>query len=143
MSHSPLLPDALLADLDTMTGIARAEVTDLTASIAALTTRLEQAQQALARLDATRQTLEEIAARHDTAPQPLPAGYAEILALLTSQETGMRPKEVCRALSLPEEHKTIEGVRAKLKRLVGRNLAQELQPGLFTPNKVTDYQKTL
>ncbi|GAA3236345.1 hypothetical protein [Actinocorallia longicatena] len=142
MNPGPLLPELLPDALDGMTTAADADVTALTAQIADLTARLEEARAVLARLEHTRQAQEEISARHPVGARD-PLGYAEILDLLTRTPDGIRPKEVCRARGLPEEHKTIEGIRAKLKRLAGRDLAHEPQPGLFVPNKVTDLQKTL
>ena len=69
---------------------------------------------------------------------PMPDGgvdntvYQEILAAFTTGNgNAMRAKGVCRALGIGTEHKDIEGVRARLKRLVKRRILTETQPGLF------------
>ena len=136
MTGSPLLPEALIRQLDDRTHAARAEVDALTEAIADLTARLNDAQQLLTRLNLTRQTLTEIADHTpaDPAASDLPTVYQDILAILAKAPDGLRTKDVCRAIGLPDEHKHLEGTRAKLKRLVGRGLLNEHTTGLFTPN---------
>jgi hypothetical protein len=59
------------------------------------------------------------------------------LSVLTDHPDGIRRKDIALALNLLATSKnTVEGVRAKLKRLVGRDLATEPQPGLLTINAV-------
>jgi hypothetical protein len=55
--------------------------------------------------------------------------------VLTVFDTGgpdMRAKHVCRALDIGVIPKETEGIRAKLKRLVNRQILTETEPGLFT-----------
>ncbi|MEO3784072.1 hypothetical protein ABGB12_12120 [Actinocorallia sp. B10E7] len=117
---SPLLPQALLRQLDERTRTARAEVDRLEEAIADLAGRLQEARQLLTRLEATRQTLTEL--DEQTPPEAaadLPAVYQQIPAILAGTSEGLRTKDVCRALGLPDEPEHTEGTRAKLKRLVG------------------------
>ncbi|MFI0487029.1 hypothetical protein [Actinomadura sp. 9N215] len=118
----PPVPDQLLRRLADDRDAARARVERLTAELA-------DAWQQLDRLEVTYQTLLALAG---TAGPPLPPAYQDILQVLTGHPDGIRPKDVALALNLPATSKnTIEGIRAKLKRLVGRDLATEPQPGLF------------
>ncbi len=48
---------------------------------------------------------------------------------------GLRAKDVCEALDLGTTPKDTEGIRAKLKRLVNRQVLTETKPGLFTLNQ--------
>ena len=58
--------------------------------------------------------------------------YQQILAVFDTAETALRAKDVCRALGAGVTAKDTEGLRAKLKRLVNRQILTETQPGLFT-----------
>jgi hypothetical protein len=44
----------------------------------------------------------------------------------------MRAKDVCLALDIEPLPKHVEGTRAKLKRLVNREIVTEEQPGIFS-----------
>jgi hypothetical protein len=57
--------------------------------------------------------------------------------VFTTATDAMRAKDVCLALGLGTTPKDTEGLRAKLKRLVAREILVETQPGLFalTPTK--------
>ncbi|MDH6128635.1 hypothetical protein [Kitasatospora sp. GP82] len=55
----------------------------------------------------------------------------ETPAVFEHAENGLRAKEFCRALDTGLEPKQVEGIRAKLKRLVGRGILTEPAPGLF------------
>jgi hypothetical protein len=57
--------------------------------------------------------------------------YQHILTTLADAGRPMRAKDLCHALDLGLEPKNIEGMRAKLKRLVTRGLITEAEPGLF------------
>jgi hypothetical protein len=56
------------------------------------------------------------------------SAYQQILTVLSTTTTGMRAKDICLA-PLP---KHVEGARAKLKRMVTRNILTENEPGIFT-----------
>ena len=88
----------------------------------------------LADLATTRQTLTKILEDEVTASEPavISEPYQQILAVFTADRGGLRAKDVCLALGIGTEPKDTEGVRAKLKRLVNREILTETQPGLFT-----------
>ena len=96
-----------------------------------LTAEFAGARQRLDPLEVTHQTLLELTGTADLPPRPagppLPPAHQDILGVLTDHPDGIRAKDIALALNLPATSKnTIEGVRAKLKRLVGRDLAAEV-----------------
>ncbi|MFJ9952083.1 hypothetical protein [Kitasatospora sp. NPDC091207] len=58
--------------------------------------------------------------------------YRRILAAFERTAHGVRAKDLCQALDAALEPKQIEGMRAKLKRLVARSILTEPEPGPFT-----------
>jgi hypothetical protein len=68
------------------------------------------------------------------SPEPaiISEPYQQIIAVFTPDRGGLRAKDVCLALGIGTEPKDTEGIRAKLKRLVNRQVLTETQPGLFT-----------
>lgn len=142
----PVVPGELLRHLQDREQHARADVDRLRDAIGELSARLEDAQQLVSRLQLTRQTLLEVAEQEheqendgppDTTsgPEPLPPAYQEILAVLSSTDGGLHAKDLCRALNIGDQPRHIESMRAKLKRLVGRDILTEPEPGLFTMNR--------
>ncbi|MET7970505.1 hypothetical protein [Micromonospora sp. NPDC005305] len=57
--------------------------------------------------------------------------YQEILAVFNAATAGMRAKDICHAVGTGATAKDTEGLRAKLKRLVTRQILAEPEPGLF------------
>jgi hypothetical protein len=57
--------------------------------------------------------------------------HQQVLTALSDARTPRRARELCQALDLGLESKHIEGMRFKLKRLVGPGLITEPEPGLF------------
>lgn len=101
--------------------------------IALLTEQLAAAERTLERLDITRATMLELAAEDGSEPpEPLPPGYREVLAAFEQAGRGLRAKEVCEMLGIGTEPRHTESIRAKLKRLVDRDILTEPEPGLFT-----------
>lgn len=139
----PVVPDELLRHLDEREQDAHAEADRLRAEIAELSARLEDIQQVVSRLRLTRQTLLEIAGQQDEqdqpgtadAGEPLPPAYQAILAVFTRTDGDLRAKDLCRALKVGDQPRHVEGMRAKLKRLVGRDILTEPEPGLFAMNR--------
>ena len=88
----------------------------------------------LADLATTRQTLTKILEDEVTASEPVVISepYQQIIAVFTADHDALRAKDVCLALGTGTEPKDTEGIRAKLKRLVNRQILTESQPGLFT-----------
>jgi hypothetical protein len=105
----------------------REQMTKLASELAAIDCELSD-------LTTTRQML--IKLTHDQVASPEPAiisePYQQILAVFTADGDGLRAKDVCLALGIGTEPKDTEGIRAKLKRLVNRQILTETQPGLFT-----------
>jgi hypothetical protein len=102
--------------------------------ITLLTAELARIDRDLADLATTRTMLRNLATTEFTTDDPtiISAAYQQILAILGQATAGMRAKDVCLALGIDPLPKHVEGARAKLKRLVTRDLATEDQPGIFT-----------
>ncbi|MET8149097.1 hypothetical protein ACIBSW_39585 [Actinoplanes sp. NPDC049668] len=113
---------------------AAATVDRLREQIALLSTELTRIDRELADLATTRTTLRSLAATEFTADDPtvISSAYQQILAVLGTANAGMRAKDICLALGIEPLPKHVEGTRAKLKRLVTREIAVETQPGIFT-----------
>jgi hypothetical protein len=101
--------------------------------ITALTEQAALIDAELADLATTRHTLRVLATTEFTADEPtvISSAYQQILAVLDAATTGMRAKDICLALDIEPLPKHVEGARAKLKRLVSRNILIETQPGIF------------
>jgi multidrug resistance efflux pump len=135
-----VVPSELLRHLSDREDDAHAEADRLRAQITELTAQLEAAEQTLTRIQLTRQTLLEIAGQSendqsDTTTKPLPPAYQQILAIFTHADAGLRAKDLCHALNHGDQPRQIENMRAKLKRLVGRDILTEPEPGLFAINR--------
>jgi transposase len=113
---------------------ATAAADDLRAQIAKLTGELAATESDLADLQITRQTLAKLTHSQVTAADPTITSepYQQILAVFDPNGSGMRAKDVCLALGTGLTPKETEGIRAKLKRLVNRQILTETEPGLFT-----------
>ena len=115
---------------------ASATAQALREQIAALTDQLARTETELADLATTRKTLNALTGEPEaTTPTDAPVAsvaYQQILAVFTTTTTGpMRAKDVCLALGLGTAPKDTEGLRAKLKRLVARQVLIETEPGVF------------
>jgi hypothetical protein len=73
-------------------------------------------------------------------PTVASSAYQKILAVFAASTGGLRAKDVCQALGLGITAKDTEGIRAKLKRLVARQILVETEPGLFTLVPATSAQ---
>lgn len=114
---------------------ARAE--QVRTEIGHLTAQLQEAEQELEHLRITRATVLALTAQdREPAPEPRPGvpdspAYQQILAAFAEADGPLRARDVCESLDLGLEPKHIEGMRSKLKRLVGRGILAETGPGLF------------
>jgi hypothetical protein len=74
-----------------------------------------------------------------TAAEPavISAPYEQILAVFTGDRGTLRAKDVCLAFDIGTEPKDTEGIRARLKRLVNRQILTETQPRLKAPNTIS------
>ncbi|MBG6068197.1 hypothetical protein [Micromonospora ureilytica] len=123
----------LIAAHETAASAARDELLQQQAKLAAEAAAIDAE---LADLATTRQTLTKILEDEMTSSEPavISEPYQQILAVFTPDRGGLRAKDVCRVLGIGTEPKDTEGVRAKLKRLVNRQILTESQPGPFTLN---------
>ena len=121
----------LITDRETAAAV-RAD--QLRTQITALTSELAGIDAELADFATTRATLHTLAAAEFTAEDPtvVSSAYQQILTVLRTAPTGMRAKDVCVALDIEPLPKHVQGTRAKLKRMVDRNILTEDRPGLFT-----------
>ncbi|MFY1681728.1 hypothetical protein ACN265_09395 [Micromonospora sp. WMMD730] len=115
---------------------ASATVDRLREQIATLTDQLTTAETGLAELAITRKTLLSLTG-HANLAAPADAtiaspAYQQILTVFQSATTPMRAKDICRALGTGTTAKDTESLRARLKRLVARQILTEPEPGLFT-----------
>lgn len=113
---------------------ARQAADRLREQITTLTTELTRVDSELADLKVTRATLRTLAAAEFTADDPTIASapYQQILEVLATAPTGMRAKGICLALGVEPSPKHVEGARARLKRMVIRQVLTEDEPGVFT-----------
>jgi hypothetical protein len=143
-----LVPPGLLEHLTERERQTRAEIDRLRAAIVDLTVQVEAAGHLADRLRLTRQTLQETTEQEErerrpagpapaatSGTEPLPPACQDILAVLTRTDTGLRAKDLCHALHLDDQSGHVEVTRAKLKRLVGRDLLTEPEPGLLIANR--------
>ena len=126
--------DTILGLITDREGAARLRGDQIRAQITALTSELAHIDAELADLTTTRSTLRALAAAEFTADDPtvISAAYQQILTVLGTSTTGMRAKDICLALDIEPLPKHVEGTRAKLKRLVTREIVTETTPGIFT-----------
>ncbi|MFF2808084.1 hypothetical protein ACFVT2_12975 [Streptomyces sp. NPDC058000] len=127
----------LLDKIETRQQLVRETIERLRAQITELTEQLATAEHTLERLEITRETVLELATEDGTpAPESLPPGYRDILTLFEQNGDGLRAKDVCHTLGLGIEPRHTEGMRAKLKRLVNRDLLTEPEPRPVHPDPV-------
>ena len=126
--------DTILSLITEREATATATGEQLREQIARLTAELARIDSELVALATTRATLHGIAVAEFTADDPtvISAAYQQILTVLNTTPAGMRAKDICLALGIEPLPKHVEGTRAKLKRLVSREIVTEPQPGIFT-----------
>lgn len=116
---------------------ANAVAQTLREQIGKLTDELAAAETELTELAITRKTLTSLTGHADAASADATlagVAYQQILAVFDTAQTateGMRAKDVCLALGIGVAPRDTEGIRAKLKRLVARQILVETEPGLF------------
>ncbi|MEV7618455.1 hypothetical protein [Streptomyces sp. NPDC089799] len=124
----------LLEALDIQEDAARALADDLRTQIGELQTRLREAETHLEHLAITRKTVTGLADRLPAVAPDLPEhpDYPRILAVCNDTSGPLRAKDVCEAIDHELLPKSIEGTRAKLKRLVKLGILTEADTGSFT-----------
>jgi len=55
----------------------------------------------------------------------------QVLDAFASAGRPLRARQVCQALQVSTQHRQVEGMRHRLKRLVGQGVLAEPQPGMF------------
>ena len=125
--------ETILALITDREADAAARACQLRTQITALTEQLTRVDGELADLTTTRSTLRALAATEFTADDPTvtSSAYQQILTVLATAPTGMRAKDICLALNIEPLPKHVEGTRAKLKRMLSRQILTENQPGIF------------
>jgi hypothetical protein len=119
-----------IADREHAVNIATEQVR---AQIDALAGRLRDLEAELADLQVARKVILALGEDEPVGPRlPDNPVYQHILTALDQATTPMRAKDLCHAFDLGSEPSKIEGMRSKLKRLVGTGLVAETGPGLFT-----------
>ncbi|MBQ1076834.1 hypothetical protein KBX06_27355 [Micromonospora sp. C31] len=123
----------LLTERETAAGLA---VERLRTQIASLDEQLTAAETEVAEIAITRKTLLSLGGPLDPAapadPTVASPAYQQILAAFHDGTTPMRARDICQALGTGTTAKDTENLRAKLKRLVARQILTEPEAGLFT-----------
>ncbi|MET7534605.1 hypothetical protein [Streptomyces goshikiensis] len=113
---------------------------------AQLTALLDGLTQAAEHIAITRKTLLEPSDEVPPAPAaPAPAlpdgpAYQQIMAVFAAADAPLRARNVCEAMDLDLAPNNINNVRIKLKRLTGRGIHAETEPGLHQATTVTARQ---
>jgi hypothetical protein len=126
----------LITTRETVAGLAADQLRE---QIGALVEELTALETELADLATTRNTLLRLAGHADaaTSAEPASPAYQQILAVFTTNGSGLRAKDICQALGVGTTANHTESLRAKLKRMVARGVLAEDQPGLFTLTPTT------
>lgn len=137
---------SLLERLAEREAAARGRVERLRAEIASLSAELAAVEETVSRLVVTRETVLSVLAADDDGdagvaapPAAAEAGdavagsaaYRQVLDVFAGAGRPLRAKDVCQALGAGSEPRQVEGMRAKLKRLVRRRVLAEPEPGQF------------
>ena len=149
-----------MAALDARESACRSRAGELREQIAGLSETLSRVEGELSQLQITRETVKQVladgpqAAVAGDSAEPAGSGpvdvaaallaaeavgdvtvmsldYQQIIALFATSGSAWRCKDVCVELGLETEARHVEGMRAKLKRLVERGILSEAAPGLF------------
>ena len=107
------------------------------AEIDTLTARLGELSDQVEHLRISRKTLISLAEEDPAPAEPPPTvpdhpAYQQILATFDEIGGSLRARDLAMAMDLPLTQNNIQNVRAKLKRLAGRGILVETEPGLFT-----------
>lgn len=148
-----------IVELERREAAARERVDGLRRQIAELTERLGAEEGVLSRLEITRETMTDLLAATDEADDSgslveaaggspigvvtvpawrpgldvdvLPVAYRDVLEVLADADGPLRAGQIADAVGLGGGASKVEGLRSKLKRLVGRGWLVEQVPGLF------------
>jgi hypothetical protein len=128
----------LLDRLEAREQALTSQIEQIRAEIDTLTTRLGELSEAIEHLRISRKTLLSLAEEDPAPVEPdaPPTGfdhpaYQQILTVFGESGGSLRARDLALAMDLPLTPNGIQNVRAKLKRLVGRGILVETEPGLF------------
>jgi hypothetical protein len=134
--------DSLLQRLEEREAAAREQAERLRAQITSLSAQLAAEEDTLSRLAITRQTVLSVlgddatagagvATPPVTADDAMPEASQQVLDVFAAAGQPLRAKDACQAVGAGTDARQVERMRARLKRLVGRGVLAEPQPGLF------------
>ena len=136
MTGDQLTLGAVLARLEEREREIAAQADAAKERIAELSAQLEEFHRTAEEIRITRKTLLELPEPVPPAPPPpkLPdhPAYQQIMAVFTAADHPLRARQVCEAMDVAVAPNNINNVRLKLKRLAGRGILAETEPGLFT-----------
>jgi hypothetical protein len=130
----------LLDRIDAREHSLSCQIEQTQAEIDTLTARLGELSEQVEHLRISRKTLISLAEDDPTTVEPaaLPPvlpdhpAYQQILTIFSQVGGSLRARDLALAMDLPLTQNDIQNVRAKLKRLAGRGILLETEPGLFT-----------
>lgn len=137
VTNGDLTLGAVLVRLEEREREIAAQADETREQVTRLTTVLDELGRAAEEVRITRKTLLELPDPVPPAPSPsapeLPDGaaYQEIMVVFAQADGPLRARGVCEAMDLDPAPNNINNVRLKLKRLTGRNILAETEPGLF------------
>ncbi|MFD9486729.1 hypothetical protein [Streptomyces sp. NPDC059991] len=136
MTGGELTLGAVLARLEEREREITAQAETTREQITWLTTQLDKHVRAAEEVRITRKTLLELPDPQPPAP-PAPKlpdhpAYQQIMAVFTAADHPLRTRQVCEAMDMEIAPNTINNIRLKFKRLAGRGILTEAEPGLFT-----------
>jgi hypothetical protein len=137
MTGGELTLGAVLVRLEEREREIAAQAEQTREQIAQLTAMLDELDRAVEEVRITCKTLLELPESGPPTPPagselPNKAAYQEILAVFAEARGPLRARGVCETMDLDLAPNTINNVRIKLKRLAGRGILTEPEPGLFT-----------
>jgi hypothetical protein len=128
---------------------ARERIARLRAEIVSLSAELAGEEETLSRLAITRETVVGLLAGDDDASLPGPVAWPRVDPVAVPERVGvsaadrqvldafaaagrpLRAKDVCQLLEVGADARQVEGMRHRLKRMVGRRVLAEPEPGMF------------
>ncbi|MEV6012709.1 hypothetical protein AB0M29_38735 [Streptomyces sp. NPDC051976] len=137
MTSGDLTLGAVVVRLEEREREIAAQAEETREQITRLTAVLDELGRAAEAVRITRKTLLEVsdpappALSASAAELPEGAAYQEIMVVFAQAGGPLRARGVCEAMDLDPAPNNINNVRLKLKRLTGRNILAEPEPGRF------------
>jgi hypothetical protein len=103
----------------------------LRAQIDQFTALLREREQELEDLATARKVVLALAEDDPESTVPDNPAYQQILAALADAQRPLRARDLCQILDVGLGYTHVAGMRSRLKRLAGRGLVTEDEPGLF------------